>query len=329
MKRRAVLFALAAFGVGPRVFAQAAAKLPRIALLDPAEKVGAISEIHPLWGPFLTELRQLGYAEGKTATLERWSGEGNLADFPSLVEKLTATRPDVIVALGLTVIRTVGAATKTIPIVAVGSIPPELRASLARPGGNVTGIHTSLDEQIYAKLAEFMRQLTKPQARIAWLGTQISWDSITGKAAREGAKRAGLALIPVIIRIPLDDAAVRAAVGPIGAARFDGLYLSPEIALRPHRLLIAELVIATRLPSISIYPNDADAGLLVTYGTDLSAAYRRAAHYVDKILKGTKAGDIPIERPTRFELAINRRTAKALGVTIPPDLLLRADRVIE
>ncbi len=326
-RRRSLLLGLAAIGAAPPCLAQPA-KLPRIALLDSTDRVETMGEKHLYWGPLLVELRRLGHVEGNTLAVERWSGSADTAGYAAMVKKLAATRPDVIVAWGFTMISAIAAATKSVPIVGVGTISRDVRESFARPASNVTGVHTTFDQELYVKLAEFLRQVTKPGARIAWLGPQHQWDGTLGHSVREGARRAGLDLQPAIVGSPVNEAAVRAAFAAKGPS-FDGLYVSAAIELRPHRYLIAELALAARLPSIGAFTDDADAGLLMSYSADVPAAFHRAAYYVDRILKGVKPSDLPIELPTKIALTINRRTAKALAITLPQELVFRADRVID
>lgn len=330
IRRRQFLLAAAGVFVVPCAIAQAPGKLPRIALLASTDEVDAMNEDHVFWGPFLRELRGLGYLEGKSVAVQRWSGRGNIASYDAITKKVVADRPDVIFVWGRGMTASIAAATKSIPIVSLGTIPSALHAGHARPGSNVTGLHISFDEaQLYGKQVEFLRRLTKPGARIAWLGPQNSWDSIIGQAARNGAIQVGLILDPVIVASPVNEAAIRAGFASMAITRFQGLYVAPAIELRPYRRLIAELAMAARLPSIGLYEDYADAGMLISYGVELQPSFRRAAHYVDRILKGAKPGDLPIEQPTKFVMVINLKTANALGIALPFDLQLRADRVIE
>ena len=330
-RRQFLLAAGALLAAPPCGFAQIPTKLPRVALVDSVEQPSKMVEGHFYWGELLGELPRLGYAEGKSIVLDRWSGGGETASgYKPLAQKVVASRADLIVARGRTVLAPIAAATKIIPIVAIGSIPPDLRASLARPGGNVTGIQVSADDQqIYVKQAEFLRDVTRKGARIAWLGTQIIWDSIVGEASRNCAKQVGLQLQPHFIGSPFDEAMIRRAFAEIVATKPDGLLQAPSTEVFPFRRLVSELALAARLPGIGaarVYPEE---GLLMSYGAEPSVLWRRAAHYVDRILKGTPPGDIPIEQPYTIELVINLKTAKAIGVKVPQTLVLRADRVIE
>jgi len=331
MNRRDTVFALLAFGASPCALAQSASKLPRIALFDPSEPTTDMVEGRSAnWGSLLEALRRLGYIEGKTIVVERWSGGGDIGGYAALARKMVASQPQVIVERGRTTLVPIVAATKTIPIVAIGTIPVDLSVSLARPGKNVTGIQSSSDEQlIYAKNLEFLAQLTRPGASIAWFGTQVSWESVVGQAARTGATLAKLKLQPIFVPSPVNDASIRGAFAGVLAGKFDGVLVAPSSELTIHRKTIAELMAANRLPASHNTRLLAEAGLTMSYGPDYPGLYRRAAQYVDKLLKGAKPADLPIEQPTTYELVINLKAAKRIGLTVPQSLILRADRVIE
>ncbi len=281
-------------------------------------------------GALLEELRRLGYLEGKTIVIKRWSGGGNIGAYGALAHKIVNEQPQLIVARSRTMATALAAATREIPIVMVGTITSELSGSFARPNRNVTGINVSYDEQqIYAKQAEFLRDITGKNARIAWLGTQNLWEGPVGKAAREGARQAGLILDAVLLSSPVDEAAIHRAFVPVLAGRFVGMYVSPATELFPYRSIIAKLAQEARLPTIGNGRPWAEAGILLSYGANPVDMYRRAAYFVDRILRGAKPADLPIEQPGVIELVINLKTAKALGISIPPPLLVRADKLIE
>ena len=330
-RRRRWLVALGGSVVARAALSQPASNNPRIALVDAAEQVANMSEgRHPYWGALLGELRQLGHIEGKTISVERWSGGGDTGAYSALARQVVASRPQVIVARGRSIIAPLASATEEIPIVAIGTISSELRASLAHPGKNLTGLHVSSDDQqLYSKPVEFLRGVTKANARIAWLGPRSLWDGPAGEAAREGARQMKLALEPVIVASPVDESAIRRAFTAMGAGRFDGLIVSPATEIFPHRAVVARLALELRLPSVAIGRALVVEGVLMSYGPATGEQWRRAAHYVDKILKGAKPGDLPIELPTTIEFVINLKTARALGLTIPQSLRLRADEVIE
>ena len=329
MKRRDTLLGLAALACAPlRALAQP--RLKRIALVDTSQPVVDIAEGKPYWGSLIAELRKMGHVEGKTVAFERWTGAGDIGRYAELARNLVATRPDLVVARGRTMIIRVSAVTQTIPIVAVGTIPASLRESLSRPGRNVTGIQTgSMDRQVYSKTAEIVQAITPKNGRAAWVGPRDIWESEVGAAAREGAARINLPLDPVFTSAPVNEAAMRDAFARVAAGKFSSVYLSPSTEFFPHRRLIVELAGATRLPTVGPNRYFAEEGLLVAFGADPNELWVRAAHYVDRILRGTPAGEIPIEHASTAQLVVNLKTAKATGVKIPASLLVRADRVIE
>lgn len=331
MKRREALLGLAALACAPlRAAAQGERRLPRIALVDTSQPVLDMGDGKPYWGSLIAELRRLGYVEGRSVAFERWSGAGDLGRYAELATTLVAARPDVIVARGRTMIIRIAAVTQSIPIVAVGTIPASLRDSLSRPGRNVTGIQTgSVDRQIYSKTAEIVRTLTPKGARAAWLGPRDIWESEVGAAAREGASRINLPLEPVFTASPMNEASIRDAFARVTAGNYGSVYLSPATELFPHRRLLVALTTQARLPVVGGNRYFAEEGMLVTYGADPDELWHRAAHYVDRILKGASPAVIPIEHASTVQLAVNLRTAKAMAIKIPGSLLARADRVIE
>ena len=211
MKRRGALLRLAALTCAPLyAFGQSAVRLPRISLVDTAVATADMALGKPYWGALLAELRRLGYVEGKSIAFERWSGAGDIARYPELARSVAGGQPDLIVSRSRSMTVRLAAATQSIPIVAVGTIPAPLRNSLSRPGRNVTGLQVaSGDREIYAKAAEILQQVTPKNARAAWLGPKNIWESEVGAAAREGAKQVRLPLEPVLMTTPVNEAAIR------------------------------------------------------------------------------------------------------------------------
>lgn len=317
--------ACAAHAQGPRA-------LPRIALVDTVAATSDMTEArHPYWGITLVELRRLGHAEGQNVVIDRWSGRGaaTAVAYKDLARRIAASEPQVIVVRARSMLVHIAVETKTIPIVAIGSIPPDLRVSLSRPGGNVTGIDVGFDaQQLYGKQVEVLRDVLKPGARIAWLGPKSLWDSIVGEAQRKGAASAGVTLRPFFVT-PVNKPTLRRAFADMARAKSDGLLISPATEFFSFREIIAELAVSQRLATLASNRLYAEGGALITYGVDFERQYGRLASYVDRILKGAAPATLPIEQPDKIELVINLETAKAIGVAIAPSLLARADRVIE
>lgn len=332
MDRRTFVVTAVAMGVAAAAAsAQQASTMPRIALYDwGASPVSMTEDGHPYWGALLRELRRLGYVAGKTITIDRWSGGGRGVDeVHRQARNIVDTQPDLIVPRGTIPIKAFMAATTKIPIVGIGTFPADSYASLARPGGNITGIEGSLGAEFYAKLIELLHDAVPTASRIAWLGTQDTWDLGHGLGARLGAEKLSLTLSPVFVDFPVNEAAIRQAFDSMTRQGFDALYISPTNSVYVHHRLVAELATAAHLPAAGRQRQYAESGLLMTYGPIISANFERAAWYVDQILKGANPADMPIEQPTKIEFIVNLKTARELGIALPPSIMIRATKIIE
>jgi putative ABC transport system substrate-binding protein len=274
-------------------------------------------------------MRELGYVEGQNVTFEpRWAQDDN-DRLSKLAAELVSLKVDVIVTAASTSALAAKRATATIPIVmATGSDPVALGlvASLRQPGGNVTGM-TTINSELAAKRLELLRIVAPRAARIAILRDETNLASrLAVDGTEAAAKTAGFTVYSVPVRGPAE---IEAAFATVARGRAGALSIVPSPMFFSQRKRLAELAMKHRLPTIVGPREYAEAGGLVSYGADNSDLFRRAAGYVDKILKGAKPGDLPIEQPTKFELVINLKTAKTLGLTIPQSLLGRADEVIQ
>jgi ABC-type uncharacterized transport system substrate-binding protein len=280
---------------------------------------------------FVQGMRDLGYVEGKNTAFVYRTTEGRRERYTDIVTELVRLNPEVIVTDVTSAAVALKKVTNTIPIVMMSSTDPVqngLVASLARPGGNVTGL-TNVGEELAGKLLELLKEVTPNVTRVALLttfGRPAGADAVFTKGADAVAQAMGVQLVRVGVQSPED---IDAAFRTITKERANALLmrLQPSV-FSAHYKRVAALTASSRLPSISINRSWADAGGLMSYGADLNFQYRRAATYVDKILKGTKAAELPVEAPTKFEFVINLKTAKQIGLTIPPNVLARADRVI-
>jgi putative tryptophan/tyrosine transport system substrate-binding protein len=322
--------ALVAFPVV--VLAQQARKLRRVALIlttSPISEMAGSEPVHPGTKAFLRELRALGYIEGQNILVERRSAEGHSDRFPSIVRELVSLKTDVIVSAGGdSHVRRVKDTTSTVPIVMLDSVEPDkagLVASLARPGGNVTGLTIVIDSEIEAKRLELLREAIPSLSRVAYIGSKAAWDSPGAQALRRAASVFGVEIVHVEHK-PTD---YTTAFATIERQRPDAIFASFSSETFANRRAIGEFALRARLPGMFPFSEIAEAGGLMAYGMSVPDLFRRSAHYVDKILKGARPADLPIERPTKFDLVINRRTAEKLGLSISQSLLLRADRVIE
>jgi ABC-type uncharacterized transport system substrate-binding protein len=324
MDRRAFLAGAAALLAAPLAAeAQPAGKIPRIGYLSlessPAQYLEA----------FHDGLRRLGYVDGGSIVIESRLAEGRTDKLPALASELVALKLDAIVGADGGAARALSRATKTIPIVmGVSGDPVELglAISLARPGGNVTGV-SFLSPELAAKRLQFLREVAPKATKVAVLTNPVhAGEEQEWKANETAARSVNVALHLLPVPDSDDLAEIYAA---ITRERADAIVaIAGPMTLR-HRKQIAEFAIKSRLPMIAGWAEYADAGSLISYGPNRRHAVRHLAYFVDRIVRGAKPADLPVERPTRFELVINHRTAKVLGVRIPSSLLLQADRVIE
>jgi putative ABC transport system substrate-binding protein len=328
MKRRGALLALAALGGLPVLSrAQGPKRTYRIGylidqpLIEPPSRERAA---------FLQGLRELGYVDGANLRIEYRSSESDPAFLPELAADLAAMRVDAIVAMPNAPVHAAMKASRTIPIIfLVGDDPVRqgFAKSLARPGGNATGI-TLLQPTLEPKRLELLRELLPRARRVAMLRSP-SATAFTGEYAQftsAAARKLGLTLERHAIR---DLGELPAQLDKIAASRPDALVAVADQRLIAARTIIAEFALARRLPSVMGVADYAQLGGLLSYATNIPEQFRRLASYVDRILKGAKPGELPVEQPTRFDLVVNLKTAAALGVTVPQPVLLRADRVIE
>jgi len=316
-----------AFG-GAMVEAQQPKKVPRIGYLssqDPATESARADAIR-------LALRERGYVEGQNIAIEYRYAEGKRDRTPELAAELVRLNVDVIVvAGGEPFVRAAKNATKTIPIVmtGAGSDPVEagLVESLARPGGNVTGI-TNLNRELVGKRLELFKEAVHKLARVAVLYDSACRPCVVEvKEVLPAAARAlRLTLQPWEVRAADDFDRVFAAMGK---QRPGGLFVSGSPLMSANQKRIVGFALKSRLPSVYGRREDVDAGGLMYYGADLADSYRRVAYFVDRILKGTKPAELPVEQPMRFEFIINLQTAKKIGLTIPPEVLARASRLIK
>jgi putative ABC transport system substrate-binding protein len=308
--------------------AQQPKKVPRIGYLSNTDRAGESSRAEAI----RLGLRELGYIEGQNIAIEYRYAEGKPDRRPALATELVSLKVDIIVVAGGTNTQAAKNATKTIPIVMVGSgidpVKAGLVESLARPGGNVTGL-TNLTRELGGKRLELLKEAVPKIARVA-----VLYDPALPGTAREvkevlpvAARALGLTIQPWEVR---DADGFEKVFAALDKERPDGLFVhgrGPLINANENR--IAGFALKSRLPSMYGSREAVDAGGLMFYGADLTASYRRVAYYVDKILKGAKPADLPVEQPTKFELVINLKAAKQIGLTIPPNVLARADKVIK
>jgi putative tryptophan/tyrosine transport system substrate-binding protein len=307
--------------------AQQPGKIPRLGMLSftapETEEENRRIEV------FKKGLRERGYVQGQNIAIEPRHSAGRDELLPRLAAELVALKVDVILTYGTKATRAAKQATGTIPIVMLTALDPVgagLVASLARPGGNITG-SSEVSEELSAKRLDLLREAVPKAKRIAVLFEPSQPTNAADlKSTQVAAQALGMTVQSVQVRASneLDSAFAQMTGQPL-----DGLIVLPNTFLFTHRRHVLDLAAKHRLPVVYAWREGAEAGALLSYGVNIADNYRRAAALVDKILKGAKPGDLPIEQPTKFDLVINLKTAKVLGLTIPPSLLARADQVIE
>jgi putative ABC transport system substrate-binding protein len=334
MRRRDFIAGLMIAAVTGRAQAQQTGKVYRIAFAHPTVPVADQNQASkgslgiP---PILEELTRLGYVEGRNLLIERYSGEGRAAHYPDLARQMVSRNPDLIIAFNSQFVLDVKAATSTIPIVgtfydpiAFGIVP-----SLARPGGNITGVTVDVaGGDIWPKRIQLLKEAVPQITRLGVIETR----EVREKFSAEGRKNALMNLVSYVgppLERPVDEQEYQRVFAALAQEGAEGLLVSDEAENTTYRRLIVELAAKGRLPTIYNYRQFVEAGGLMSYGIDVSDLGHRVAGLVDKILKGAKPGEIPIFQPTKFELSINLKTAKTLGIELPPLLVARADNVIE
>jgi putative tryptophan/tyrosine transport system substrate-binding protein len=315
--------ALVAFAVIAE--AQQPAKVPRIGFVSAISSSTISSRVEA----FRQGLRELGYVEEKNIVVEYRYSDGKLERLKDFAAELVRLKVDTIVTAGPSVTRPVEEATATIPIVMAFDDDPVgsgFAASLARPGGNITGL-SILAPEISGKQIELLKEIVPNLARVAILGTSTRLGAAQTLKETELAAR-GFGVKPQYLDI-LGPRDIETAFREASKGRAEAVLVLQSAVIYMHRKQIVDHAVKSRLPAIYNVPEFVEAGGLMTYGVHLPDLYRRAATYVDKILKGAKPADLPIEQPTKFEFIVNLKAAKQIGLTIPPNVLARADRVIK
>jgi putative tryptophan/tyrosine transport system substrate-binding protein len=326
VKRRGFLIAVAVLGV-LRPASALQRKVLRVGFVyfgsrQSAQETGR-------YAAFLQGMRELGYIEGKDFAIEGRFADGDAERLPGLAAELVRAKVDLIVTTGTPVNHAAKKATAVIPIVMTLSVDPVadgLVQSLAQPGGNVTGL-TTLSAQLSQKHVELLSALLPKLSRIgALLNPANVGNLIQLKFLRDAAQNAGIAVARADARTPEE---IERSLANIATERPEALVIASDALFLQQRHQIAELVRKHRLPAIALSSEHAAAGSLMSYGPDLRDNFRRAATYVDRIFRGANPGELPIEQPAKFEMVINLRTARTLGLAIPQEMRFRADRVIE
>ena len=312
--------------------AQKSAEMRHLAIVHPSSPVAELTETgSPRYGAFFKELRRLGYVEGQNIAVERYSGKGQTEHYAELASEVVGRNPDLILTNTSRLVFNFMAATTTIPIVGLMADPVRfgIVESLARPGGNITGVSTDAGQEIWGKRLDLLREVVPGTSKVGYLASRWNWESpIAIAALQEAAKRMGISLIGPPLE-GTEEQEYRRVFEALTRSQPGALIVSDSAENLTYRRIIIELAAKSGLPALYPYREQAEAGGLMAYAPDLLDLYRRAANNVRDILNGAKPSDIPVYLASKFELVINLKTAKALGLPISPSLLVRADEVIE
>jgi putative ABC transport system substrate-binding protein len=328
MRRRKFLGLACAAAAWPiALHGQTASTVRRIGFLLPGL---ARSELYrALLDAFRDGLQENGWVEGKSLSIEYRFAEGDVKRLPALAEELVQLQPDVLVVEGTVAIQATKKTTTSIPTVMATSIDPvsmHFAVSLARPGGNITGMSLT-SEELSGKRLQILTEIIPRLTRVAVMANVESpAATLSLGQSRAAAQSLGVRIVPIEVRTPADFAS---AFSSIATIQIDALIVTPDPMLYNEHPRIVAFAAASKLPALYPEKEVARSGGLMAYGPSIPASFRRAATYVDKILRGTKPADLPVEQPTKFDLTINVKTAKVLGLTIPAQILSLADEVIE
>lgn len=311
--------------------AQPAGKTHRLAILAQSPPVDSVTgKRQRIWLALFEELQRLGFVEQQNLAVDWRVSTGSDRQVAALAREIVAMKPDVIFTPDQ---RMAGVlkATTAIPIVAILSDPVGFgfAASLARPGGSVTGFSIDVGPEIGAKRLGWLKEAVPAVSRLAWLTPRRHWESRFREQLARASNALGIVMFGAIVEPPGDEADYRRAFAAMARERADSVSVSPALENLVNRRLIADLAAELRLPAICAYRENVEAGALMAYAVDLAHMFRGAAVYIDRILKGAHPGTLPIQQPSKFELAVNLRTAKALGLALSESVLTRADEIIE
>jgi putative tryptophan/tyrosine transport system substrate-binding protein len=333
MRRREFIAGLGAAGLWPfATHAQQATKIKRVAMINPALKpadmrIGG----DPSYSIIFEEMKRLGYVEGVNLIVDRYSAEGRFDRFSEIARDVVATRPNVIYVLSTRMTLALQSETRTVPVVAWVSDPVAagIASSLARPGGNVTGVDSDAGNEIGAKYIELLSEAAGKLSNVRVLATPASWELTVAKVMREVAEKMKIPFRLEPLQSPINEAEYRRAFDAMQRDHVDGVVLSSEPESYMHRRLLGRLAQEYRIPAICWYSDSVEAGALMAYVFDLKRGSFRVATQIVEILNGGNPAEMPFFQETHWDLVINLKAAKELGLEIPPGLVARADRVIE
>ena len=335
MKRRTFIAGLGGAAAWPVVArGEQAGRVYRIAWVHPSVPISDLTEnsSSQAYRAFVGEFRRLGYVEGQNLIFDRYSGEGRPERYEELARHVVTRQPDVIFSVGNPMDRLLKRASATIPIIALVADPVAngLSTSLAHPDANLTGVSIDAGIEIWGKRLALLKEMVPGLASAGFLSSKHAWeDAVQMAQLRDAASRLSISLVGCTLDGPLQEAEYRRLFAAMTHDRPNALVVSSEPENFASRAIIVRLAEEAELPTIYPVREFTELGGLMSYGTDILDIYRQAARQIDLVLKGAKPSDIPFYQQTKFELVINLKTAKALGLSVPPSLLARADEVIE
>jgi putative tryptophan/tyrosine transport system substrate-binding protein len=328
MKRREFIAGALAITAATRASAEERAKAFRVAIVDPAVPA---AEIKNILRPFLEELHNLGYIDGQNLAIKTYSGEGRRERYSEVARAVADDKPGAIVAMGVSMAREVKAVTTTIPILAAVADPIGfgLVDNLRRPGGNLTGVSLDTGPEIWGKRLELLREVSQNTSNIGVLTSPVAWERSYGPTLREAARQLGCAVLYRPIDSPQSEAEYRRTLEALEQGGADALLVTDTAENILNQHVIRDFAETHRLPAIFSLPFAAEPGWLLAFGVDFPGLMRQLAHQLDQVFRGTSPGEIPVYQAAKFELVVNLKTAKALGLTVPFALVASADKVIE
>ena len=332
MKRREFIALVggAVIARSPVAAAQSSGNAYRVAIFATrrlVSNVAGLDPINPAYRAFARTMRDLGYVEGQNLVLERWEALEIAERYRVIAADLVRRKFDVIVTVGNVMVLEMKSVTTDVPIVMATSSNPVqagIVASLARPGGNITGFTSDTGPEFEVKRLQLLKEVLPEATRVAYLGLKSDWESLEGRSIQAAASTLGVTLVHAEQTSHYFD-----AFALITRERPHALVVATNLMNYANRQTIADFAVEQQMRGVYPVREFVEAGALMSYGVNLGDLFSRAAGYVDKILKGAKPADLPVQQPTKFELVINLKTAKALGLTIPQSILLRTDEVIE
>jgi putative tryptophan/tyrosine transport system substrate-binding protein len=330
MRRRDFTMGLLLAAAVKQVRAQESAKQHRIAIVEAGFAASIDDPSSRLWQPFWSELRRLGDVEGQNLIIGRYAGEGRPEGYDNLAAQVVADSPDVIVAVTNPITQSIHAANGAIPIVLIGGdvVEAGLATSLARPGGNITGVDVYAGDEIWGKLLQILKETVPLASKVGFLAMHGSWEGGQRQALQDATHRLQISLIPILLQESTPSEYQRVFAEMV-RERLEAIIVHARGELLRYRELIVQLAEKTRLPVIYPWREYVEAGGLIAYASDFREFGRRMANDVHEILNGANPRDIPVYLPIKYELVINLKAAKAIGLTIPPALLATAGEVIE